>query len=114
IFLTGGLAIAHPFLALGENKNKLPIKGRVTSKGRPVPNVTVSDGYSVVQTNTKGYYTLPFHEEAEFVFISTPSGYEFQHQDNVAGSYGRVGKQQAYDFELKKLTVNDKNHRFLI
>ena len=37
--------------------------------------IKVSDGLQVVETDAKGCFSLPGHERARFVFITTPSGY---------------------------------------
>lgn len=42
----------------------------------PIPNVVVSDGYSVVKTNEKGIYQLKKNSKAKFVYYSTPAEYE--------------------------------------
>jgi hypothetical protein len=58
--------------------------GRVTSKGKPLANVMVTDSYSVVATDKNGMYTIDAHNDAQFITISTPSGYDFMHEDHIS------------------------------
>jgi len=51
------------------------IKGKVTHSKKGVPQVVVSDGFSFAVTDAQGNYTLNASDEADFVFIVTPSGY---------------------------------------
>lgn len=108
-----GLAVS-PFKALGSNPGKKPVEGMISSRGNPLAGVSVSDGYSVVQSNKDGRYTLPFHADAEFVFVSTPAGYAFNASDNLAGTFLRQKQQDTYNFELTPLDRSDEKHRFLV
>ena len=47
------------------------ITGRVTSEGRPVEGVCVSDGVSIVRTDADGRYALQSDKRQGFVFIMT-------------------------------------------
>ncbi len=52
------------------------ISGRVTSTdGKPLKEVTVSDGTNVTVTDSKGLYSLQSDKESGYVFISTPGDY---------------------------------------
>ena len=42
----------------------------------PIPNVAVSDGFTVVQTDENGYYTLSVSKDCWYIFISLPAEYE--------------------------------------
>ena len=44
--------------------------------GNPIKGVAVSDGFSVVATDEKGYYTLDVSSDTWYIFISLPSEYE--------------------------------------
>lgn len=46
------------------------------TKGNPIKGVAVSDGFSVVATDEKGYYTLNVSSDTWYIFISLPSEYE--------------------------------------
>ena len=51
------------------------VKGTIKGEGKPLGGVLVTDGYSIVQANYKGEYTLELSEKADFVYIVTPQGY---------------------------------------
>ena len=51
------------------------IRGRVTSGGKALEGVTVSDGLRCVRTDAGGRYSLPRREGARFVTVSPPCGY---------------------------------------
>lgn len=111
--LAGGLTVSYPFQVLSKNPSKEAISGRVTAKGEGIKNVVVSDGYTVVQSDSKGAFEIPFHDDAEFVFVSTPAGYEFKTHANAAGDYKQIVNKN-YNFELQKLNQDDNQHRFII
>ena len=90
------------------------IKGRVTDGGKGIPNVAISDGYTVVTTNKDGIYSIRPNALATNIFLSTPSGYEFKTDYQVARQYETLGSKNAYDFKLKKLKKNDSKHNFII
>ena len=93
------------------------ITGTVTSGGKGIANVSVSDGFNVAQTDKSGKYSLAPHMNARFIFISLPSGYEIPNQDGIARFYqplqGTAGAQTA-NFTLKALGKNDEDHAFIV
>ncbi len=111
--LTGGLTLSletYPFsLERGEK-----IKGKVSNGRKGLSNIPVTDGYSVVLTDKKGNYSFDTHPEAKFVYITTPAGFEFNTENNIVRTYHRLGVRKEYDFNLKKLSVNDSKHQFII
>ena len=46
------------------------------SNGNPIAGVAVSDGFSVVQTDEQGFYSMDISQDAWYVFISIPSEYQ--------------------------------------
>ena len=46
------------------------------SNGNPIKGVAVSDGFSVVATDDKGYYSLEVSKDCWYIYISVPSEYE--------------------------------------
>lgn len=49
-------------------------KGRVVyTDGKPAVGVSVSDGFSVVQTDSKGCYTLTPHQDTWYIYYSLPA-----------------------------------------
>lgn len=129
---TAGLAII-PFAgvdaAILDNQNsitrfgKLPfnviqIEGRVISKGRGIPEVNVSDGNQVVQTDASGRFRFLSHTQRDFVFISIPSGYKIKQQANGSAQFFyRLDKQKnknSFLFYLDPLDDSDVKHHFLV
>ncbi len=93
------------------------ISGTVTSNGKGLANVVVSDGYNLVLTDKNGNYSFEAHYNADFVFISTPSGHEFDAVNGIANFYKSIdkkNKQQQINFALSKLKMDDNKHAFII
>lgn len=92
------------------------IRGRVTGDGRPLRDVRVSDGLSVVRTAADGSYTLVTDGRRPFVFVSTPSGW--QPARNAVGTarfYAPIGDaaEQRADFALVPRPA-DAKHAVLV
>lgn len=113
--LSGGLVISSQGI-FGANLTGIRIKGRITSQNKKLANVIVSDGFSVVKTNAKGKYELPYNNLARFVFISIPAGYAFPNESGIAMHYRVLAPQEKrdYDFELVPLSADDQKHNFII
>jgi hypothetical protein len=111
-FIAGGLSSAKAF-----TRDRKKIKGSVLTKGKGIKNVVVSDGYSVVATNAKGQYELELHENAVALFVSTPSGYAFTHENGISRHYKmakNVNTGKPVNFELVPLEADDNEHQFII
>jgi len=78
------------------------ITGQVlTDNGSPVAGVAVSDGVTIAQTDASGAYELPYRDNAEFVFVSVPSGYDIPLDDGGSPLiYKRVTEAGTYNFTL--------------
>ncbi|HAC74085.1 calcineurin-like phosphoesterase C-terminal domain-containing protein [Petrimonas sulfuriphila] len=93
------------------------IKGRITSQGKGLANVSVTDGQTCVLTDSKGFYSIPVIDpNASFVYISTPSGYLPNDSLNIPQFYKRIDKNrpQIYNFELNKNPKTDNRHTLLV
>ncbi|RZK59316.1 MAG: metallophosphoesterase, partial [Pedobacter sp.] len=102
---------SYPFSLLdADNK----IAGRITSKGKGIANVVVSDGFNVVKTDKNGNYTIEINALAKFVWLSTPAGYEFETDSYLAKHYQNASANAKLNFELKALKQNDNKHNFII
>lgn len=93
----------------------ITFRGRVQDiSGRGIANVSVSDGLNIVQTNNKGVYQLLSTAEANYVFISIPSGYEVPFKDNAPHFFRKVPEEysskQIVNFELKRKKEEEKQH----
>ncbi len=117
-FVSAGLVLPLQELFARYTSIKQPlIKGKVTSKGKALANISISDGYDIAQTNTKGQFTFQPHSNANFIFIILPSGFQFPHSNGVAHFYASIDaskKEQQVDFALEPLETSDDRHAFII
>lgn len=93
------------------------VRGTVKARGKKLANVIVSDGFSVVQTDRKGRYEIPFNAQARFVFVSIPAGYAIPNENGIARHYQPFNSsdtKQEYHFELTPLQQDDTSHRFIV
>lgn len=112
--ITGGAFISLRANALTQILTGDTVKGRVTAGKKGIKGVVISDGFSVVLTDEVGNYELTPNEKAKSIFMSTPSGYEFKTDYNVARHYENIGGSLHFDFKLEPLKVDDNNHHFII
>lgn len=92
------------------------VKGKVSSQGKPLNNVVVTDGYSTTVTNSTGQYKLDASSHSSFVYVSTPAGYLPKDSLNVPKFYKPLNgnENSTYDFELIKNPKDDSNHVVLV
>lgn len=94
------------------------LKGKVTdNNGKPLAHVPVTDGTNIVYTNTAGEYRLESTQEAMFVYLTIPAGYEIPVVDNMALFYQAIKPVKGIftaNFTLKPLTRSDKRHFTLL
>ncbi|WP_118975705.1 calcineurin-like phosphoesterase C-terminal domain-containing protein [Taibaiella koreensis] len=120
--LSAGLGFSAPAVFAGEREEQedyifRKISGRISADGKGIANVTVSDGFSVTRTDTKGNYVLEAHYDARFVFLSLPAGYEIPHDQGIAKFYAPLQKgvkQQKADFALTLSAQDDTRHTFVV
>jgi predicted phosphodiesterase len=113
LVLSGALTLAfkNTFAAAF---GKDAVTGKVTGAGKPLANVLVSDGYSIVQTKADGTYQFVPAKKAEFVFVIVPAGFEFPHEKQIARYYKRLNETGGFDFDLTPLKQNDNKHNFIV
>ena len=112
--ISGSAFISIRTNAFEQLKRSATLTGTVSSDGRGIANAVISDGFSVVKTDVNGKYTISTHYKAQFVFLSTPAGYDFKVEGNIARQYENLGARNEYNFSLKKLNKSDDHHRFII
>jgi len=112
--LTTTLFVSLKSFPLSVFSDERKITGRITTKGKGLAAVVVSDGFNVVQTDQQGYYSIDINTLAKFIWISTPSGYEFETDSYLAKYYEKLENKTALNFELKALKQDDNRHNFLI
>lgn len=101
------VALCHT-LAAGE------IKGRVTTTGRGVEGVVVTDGVNFATTDNKGRYSLKQGYDTRFVYVSTPSGYTSPTRDGVVRFFIEINNQSPKcDFVLEPKPFEDTQHGFV-
>jgi hypothetical protein len=110
------LAAAFPFSSVSFKAIK--VKGRVSSKGKGVKGVVVTDGISVVKTDGNGSYEFISHNRREFIYLSMPAGYKIPQQVNGSAAFFKkldtAKEVQSFHFELQPLDTKDDNHHFLL
>ncbi len=117
-----GLGIALPWSNLlarprTTKTSALRVEGMVRAANKGIPGVVVSDGNSVVMTDSKGRYAFTTGADSEFVHVSIPAGYAFPTSEGVASFYRRIensGKLYRADFDLEKLATDDTRHTFVV
>lgn len=112
--ITGGAFISLQTSAFANLNREKKIHGRVISGNKGIANVVISDGYSVVLTDGQGKYTIEPHALATNLFMSTPAGYAFKTDYQVARQYEKLGSRNQYDFPLVPLKQEDSKHHFII
>src|SRR5690606_27881783 len=71
-FLLGSTVLNLYFNPHIPDKAGMTVKGVVYSGGAGMPNVVVSDGFEVTQTDANGIYYLPSTKKSNYVFVSIP------------------------------------------
>ena len=93
------------------------IKGTVRSAGKGLAKVVVSDGYTVVVTDSRGNFTMTTNPASRAIFVSTPSGYAFNHEKGIAKQYqfiSELPESNELNFDLVPLDEDDTDHQFVI
>lgn len=92
----------------------ISITGKVTSAGKPLAGVPVTDGEQIVVTDVKGRYRMTSSPYVKYVYVTLPSGYEVPVRAGVPVIYGDVspdGKGRFnYDFDLLPSDVDMDRH----
>ena len=112
--ITGGAFISLKSNAFTNLQRNPTITGSVRNESKGLKNVVISDGFTVVLTDDNGNYTLNLNEKATNIFMSTPAGYEFKTNYNIAKQYETLGSRNEYNFILTSLKKDDHNHHFII
>lgn len=81
------------------------VTGKVHYIGKGLPGVVVTDGRTFTETNDEGVYSLNTADDADFVFIVTPSGYVTSYETGTPCFY-KSPDAKTMDFELHKFGVS--------
>ena len=102
---------------IGKDVRNITLRGKVHASGKGIAGVAVTDGLNVTVTDKNGNYELLSISTASFVYISIPSGFAFNHEKGIARFYEPVITEAAgfkADFALEQLTIDDKQHYFVV
>ena len=85
------------------------------SDGNPIEEVAVSDGFSVVTTDSEGYYSIKIVQDAWYIYISVPSEYKIPiNEDGQPCFFKRYPSQTSrYNFTLERLE-GGKEREFML
>jgi len=113
--LATGMVVSLKSEAFSNLKHAGRISGTVTNGKNPIADAVLSDGFEVVKTNANGQYTIQLNDKSEFLFLSTPSGYDFKTDvGSVNRQYENLGARNEINFKLTKLKQSDDKHHFII
>ena len=110
-----GATCSLPILGVMDDELEVPynvVSGYVRdSSGRGIAGVAVSDGFTVVPTNSDGYYSFACSSDTWYIFISLPSEYEVPiNEFGQACFYKKYDSNtNQYNFELKPLAGGKEN-----
>ncbi len=93
------------------------LKGTVTesSTGKGIQGVSVTDGFSVVNTDAGGVYSFYPHPEAQFVYISIPAGFSIPTEKFLPKFYQQLSRAKTrYNFQLVKEATDDSRHVLIV
>ena len=100
------LAFASVFVAAQARK----VTGSVMCGETKLEGVIVTDGEHFTKTARTGKFTFDINDNAEFVYIVTPSGYVADWQSGVPAFYKSAPGVSKFDFELQRTSGgNDYN-----
>lgn len=84
--------------------------GTVTADGKPISNVSVSDGRNVVKTDENGKFFLEGYRKTRFITVTAPAGYWTENYYISADK----NKADGYDFDLQKSDIGEGSaHSFI-
>lgn len=83
------------------------VKGSVKSGDEKLSGVIVTDGVNFTKTKKNGKFKFDIEENAEFVYIVTPSGYVADWTSGVPQFYQEAAGRNKFNFELNKTASGD-------
>ena len=87
-----------------------PVKGTVKSGKERLAGVIVTDGVNFTATRKNGSFSFEISDNAEFVYIVTPSGYCGDWSSGVPAFYKTASGQDRFDFQLQRLKEAEPYH----
>ena len=85
------------------------------TNGNPIKGVAVSNGFDIVTTNDKGYYSMDVTKDTWYIYISTPAEYEIPINEYGQPCFYKPypSNTPQYDFILKPL-AGGKEEKFAL
>lgn len=90
------------FLIAAGSADARKVTGYVHSGEEKLSGVIVTDGENFTQTKKNGKFAFEINDDAEFVFIITPSGYTADWSSGVPAYYRYADGCSKFDFDLVK------------
>lgn len=89
--------------------------GVVTSLGKGVAQVVVTDGIDCVLTDAEGCYQIQKKRGVQYLYLSLPAGYLAPVEQSVPVYYKKtLPSVERYDFDLLKNQKTDEKHVFVV
>lgn len=103
------LALIAILIAVGTASAR-KVTGTVTSGEEKLGGVVVTDGKNFTQTKKNGKFAFNIEDDAEFVYILTPSGYVADYSSGVPAFYQSAEGRSKFSFDLIKTGEGNDYH----
>ena len=101
------IAFAAALLVFCSFAQARKVTGKVISGKEKLSGVIVTDGTSFTKTKKNGKFAFDIKDDAEFVYIVTPSGYVADWSSGVPAFYQQAAGCKKFVFDLQKTTVRE-------
>ena len=117
--VASGLAVPWASTAASPRARTIKVTGRVTSQGKGLGGVPVTDGVTVTQTDARGQFRFASSTRQPYVYLSVPAGYRIpQHETGTARFYQPLDNEDRdaveANFSLQPMAWDDEEHAFLV
>ena len=89
------------------------ISGEVIGDGKGLSKVIVTDGESFTTTSSDGKFSFDIDDDAEFVYIVTPSGYVADWSKGSPEFYKKAKGNDYFSFELARTGNGNKEYNII-
>jgi hypothetical protein len=100
-------------LVLTGTANARRVTGEVSCEGKGISKVVVTDGETFTTTAGNGKFTFNINDEAEFIYIITPSGYVADWSKGAPEFYKKAKGSDFFSFELAKTGNGKKEYNII-
>ncbi len=101
------IAISAALLMVCSLAQARKASGTVKSGDEKLSGVIVTDGKNFTQTKKNGKFSFEIEDNADYVYIVTPSGYVADWSTGVPAFYQEAAGKNKFSFELKKTEKSD-------